>query len=138
MNKQSEKKDKQIKKGDIVCMLLFFMLTVACIVFSILCIHASGVRFFQRNALWLSIVASSLLSLICGLSVVSIIAKKDQMKRDFLQRLRQLSHSAASAEAAFTTEEFLTQARQRVATEEPELPPEGEGDGDGDDGSRPE
>lgn len=84
MNGDNEKKEKQIKKGDVVCMILFFMLTVACIVFSILCIHASGVSFFQRNSLWLSILASSLLSLICGLSVVSIVAKKDVIYKSVL------------------------------------------------------
>lgn len=63
----------------------------------------------------------------------AIIGKKDQMKRDFLQRLRQLSHSAAAAEAAFTSEEFIRQAAQRLEQPEAELPPDGGEDGPGDD-----
>lgn len=71
---------------------------------------------------------------------VAIIAKKDQMKRDFLQRLRQLSHSAAEAEAAFTSEEFLRQAAQRLEPEkpeEPEQPPNDDGGETGDGGREP-
>ena len=77
MSRKDDKNEKLLKRGDIICVLLFFLLTVACIVFSILCIHTAKAPFFQKNALWLSIVASSVLSLICGLSVVSILAKKD-------------------------------------------------------------
>ena len=64
----------------------------------------------------------------------AIIAKKDQMKRDFLQRLRQLSHSAVEAEKLFTSEEFLEAAR-RLETGQQQLPtdPDGE-DGGGEDG----
>lgn len=64
----------------------------------------------------------------------AIIVKKDQMKRDFLQRLRQLSHSAAAAEAAFTSEEFLRQAVLHLELEEPEQPPDEDGEDAGDDG----
>jgi len=67
----------------------------------------------------------------------AIIAKKDQMKRDFLQRLRQLSHSAVEAEAAFTSEEYLVQAARRFESEEPELPPDEDGEDAGDDGREP-
>lgn len=53
----------------------------------------------------------------------AIIQKKAQMKRDFLQRLRQLSHSAATAAEMFSREDFLQQAAQRLTPEEPEAPP---------------
>jgi len=59
------------------------------------------------------------------------------MKRDFLQRLRQLSHSAVEAEAAFTSEEYLVQAARRFESEEPELPPDEDGEDAGDDGREP-
>lgn len=62
----------------------------------------------------------------------AIIQKKAQMKRDFLQRLRQLSHSAATAQAIFSQEDFLQQAAQQLITEEPDdLPPDAP-DGDDD------
>lgn len=53
----------------------------------------------------------------------TIIQKKAQMKRDFLQRLRQLSHSAVTAAAMFSQEEFLQQAAQQLMPEEPDTPP---------------
>lgn len=84
MSQKDDKNEKLLKRGDIICVLLFFLLTVACIVFSILCIYTAKAPFFQKNALWLSIVASSVLSLICGLSVVSIVAKKDVIYKSIL------------------------------------------------------
>jgi len=59
----------------------------------------------------------------------AIIAKKDQMKRDFLQRLRYLSNSAAAAEELFSSEDFRHQVIRQFETEESDQPPD-EGDGD--------
>lgn len=60
----------------------------------------------------------------------AIIHKKDQMKRDFLQCLRQLSYNALSAQALFTSEEFLSQAVRRM-NQEDELSPPDDGDDQG-------
>lgn len=68
----------------------------------------------------------------------AIIAKKDQMKRDFLQKLRQLSHSAAAAEELFSSEEFLHQAAQQFETEESDQPPDEGGEDGGEDERHPQ
>lgn len=52
------------------------------------------------------------------------------MKRDFLQCLRQLSYNALSAQALFTSEEFLSQAVRRM-NQEDELSPPDDGDDQG-------
>lgn len=64
----------------------------------------------------------------------AVIAKKDQMKRDFLHRLRQLSQQAAEAEAEFADEALRREAARLLEPPEEEpLPPE-DGDGDDEDG----
>lgn len=62
----------------------------------------------------------------------AIIQKKTQMKRDFLQKLRWLSHCAASAEAEFSQEEFRWEAARRMTPED--VPPDDGGDDDEDAG----
>ena len=65
--------------------------------------------------------------------VEAIIAKKDQMKRDFLQRLRYLQRSAMEAEQLFSSDAFLEEVRRRFEPEEAEEPPEPPEGGEGGD-----
>ena len=60
-----EEKNKAVKRV-ITYLLLFLALTLACVVFAVLCIYSSKNEFFIKGALWLSIISSVLLLAVFG------------------------------------------------------------------------
>ena len=64
--------------------IIYFLLTATCIVFSILCLHRSRVSFLQKNTTLFSIIAAILLSVFCGFSVWFSVAKKETLAKTAL------------------------------------------------------
>ncbi|MBQ8684877.1 MAG: TVP38/TMEM64 family protein [Clostridia bacterium] len=79
-----QKQPKEKREGIIACILLFFALTAACIVFAILCLYNAKNGFLMRNAAWLSIVASLLLCVVCGLAIRFVVAGKDVLYKTLI------------------------------------------------------
>jgi len=65
-------------------LLAFFMLTLACIVFSILCINGTRIIFLQRHTLLFTACSIVLICILCVLSVWSVLACRDTMVKALL------------------------------------------------------
>ena len=74
---REEQMNEKNKKRVLIWLFVFFILTVGCIVFGVLCIYAAKNAFFIKHAWWLTIVASVLFSALCGFSVWFVLAKKE-------------------------------------------------------------
>ena len=81
---REEQAEEKHKKSVLLWLFVFFILTVACIVFSVLCIYGTENAFFVKNAWWLTVVASVLLSALCGVSVWFILSKKEVLYKTVL------------------------------------------------------
>ena len=74
---QKPPQQQKNQKGILGCILLFFALTTACIVFEILCLRNAKIAFLIKNATWLSIVCALLLVAICGLAIWLVYSGKE-------------------------------------------------------------
>lgn len=74
---REEQMNEKNKKRVLIWLFVFFILTVGCIVFGVLCIYAAKNAFFIKHAWWLTIVASVLFSALCGFSVWFVLSKKE-------------------------------------------------------------
>ena len=79
-----EKKEAKLRREELVSILLLFVLTIACIVFSILCIHGFSSAFVQKYTLLLSIAASLLLCVVCGFCIWFVLTQKETLFKTFL------------------------------------------------------
>ncbi len=78
-----EQEEKQARKIPWF-IIIYFLLTATCIVFSILCLHHSRVMFLQKNASLFSILAAILFACFCGLSVCFSVSKKETLAKTAL------------------------------------------------------
>jgi len=67
-----------------ILLLLFFGLTGACIVFSILCISNSYLPFIKSNKAWLIVIAVALLCFCCTISIALIMKGRDTFVKAFI------------------------------------------------------
>lgn len=72
------------EKNNWIWLLLFFGLTGASIVFSILCLSNSYVVFIQNNKAWLMATAVALLCFCCGISIVTIVKRQETFAKTFI------------------------------------------------------
>lgn len=72
-----------MRKEGLITLLVFFALTIACIVFAVLCIFGSSIPFFMQNATLLSVIASLLLCIICGVCVWFVVSEKERIFKAF-------------------------------------------------------
>lgn len=79
----ANQQEMDMKKEGLISLLVFFALTIACIVFAILCIYGSSIAFFMQNELLFSIVASLLLCAVCGLCVWFVVTGKQTIFKAF-------------------------------------------------------
>ena len=75
---------QQEKNNNWIWMLVFFALTAASIVFSILCLSNSYVVFIQNHRTWMMALAIILLCLCCGVAIWSVIAGKETLSKTFI------------------------------------------------------
>lgn len=78
-----EEKNKAVKRV-LTYLLLFLALTLACVVFAVLCIYSSKNEFFIKGALWLSIISSVLLLAVFGVCVWLVITQKEAWYKSIL------------------------------------------------------
>lgn len=70
--------DNERKNSGVLPLLItFFMLTVGCVVFAILCIYDTKIAFLSSNPLLFSLLASGLLTVFCGFSIWFVISGKE-------------------------------------------------------------
>lgn len=75
--KNAEKRERKIPWF----IILYFLLTAACVVFSVLCLHNTRLRFFKDNVTLFSVLAGVLLATLCGFSVWFSLAKKEVLAK---------------------------------------------------------
>ncbi len=64
--------------------LLYILMTAACIVFSVLCLHETKVGFLRKYATLFSILASILFAALCGVSIWFQVGKKNTLAKTAL------------------------------------------------------
>lgn len=75
---------KEKKKREWIWLLVFFGLTTAAIVFSILCLSNSHLHFIQAHKVWLIILSVFLLSACCGICIWFVLSGRDTLTKAFL------------------------------------------------------
>ncbi len=78
------KKDNKQEKKNVFFFLLFFVLSIICIVFSMLCIFQSNSAFLRKHALVFSIFTTILYIFFCGFSVWLLYRKKERFVKTCL------------------------------------------------------
>ncbi len=74
---QKTPQEEKNRKGILGCILLFFILTSACIVFEILCLFHTKNAFLARNATWISVVCALLLVVLCVFAIWLVVTGKN-------------------------------------------------------------
>ncbi len=65
-------------------LIVFFLFTAFCIVFSVLCIYGTQNPFFNRNSGWISAVSIALLCAFCGACIYFTLKGKERVMKSFI------------------------------------------------------
>ena len=82
--KGEQNKTQHKSKSVIFRVLTFFLLTAACIIFSILCLDQTLRPFFQNRKIFFSILTAVFFVLVCALSVWSAVKQKITLTKSLI------------------------------------------------------
>ena len=75
-----EKRERKVPRS----ILTFIVLTAACIVFAVLCIHYTQIAFINKHVILFSILSAVLLAVLCGFSVWLVLKKKETLAKTLI------------------------------------------------------